>query len=184
MGARATSDTDNNTLYTINTLHDKRAPHATTNRAEIACVNVQRLHISWAFTTYSSEYGCEHHRVHHKGDEHHRVRHKGDEHLGCFVVYHIDNHVGRVLDYYGWKYPDDCGFYKIPQFENNAELLPGQSGCSRYIYWIGHLAKSAYGGTSSKLCIDPWTNSGWLCTICIITDYINSVLSSHSSHHV
>ena len=29
MGARATSDTDNNTLYTINTLHDKRAPHAT-----------------------------------------------------------------------------------------------------------------------------------------------------------
>ena len=29
MGACATSDTDNNTLYTINTLHDKRAPHAT-----------------------------------------------------------------------------------------------------------------------------------------------------------
>ena len=28
MGACATSDTDNNTLYTINTLHDKRAPHA------------------------------------------------------------------------------------------------------------------------------------------------------------
>ena len=28
-GARATSDTDNNTLYTINTLHDKRTPHAT-----------------------------------------------------------------------------------------------------------------------------------------------------------
>ena len=27
--ARATSDTDNNTLYTINTLHDKRTPHAT-----------------------------------------------------------------------------------------------------------------------------------------------------------
>ena len=29
MRACATSDTDNNTLYTINTLHDKRAPHAT-----------------------------------------------------------------------------------------------------------------------------------------------------------
>ena len=29
MGACATSDTDNNTLYTINTPHDKRAPHAT-----------------------------------------------------------------------------------------------------------------------------------------------------------
>ena len=29
MGACATSDIDNNTLYTINTLHDKRAPHAT-----------------------------------------------------------------------------------------------------------------------------------------------------------
>ena len=29
MGARATSAMDNNKLYTINTLHDKRAPHAT-----------------------------------------------------------------------------------------------------------------------------------------------------------
>ena len=29
MGAFATSDIDNNTLYTITTLHDKRAPHAT-----------------------------------------------------------------------------------------------------------------------------------------------------------
>ena len=29
MGAFATSDTDNNTLYTTTTLHDKRAPHAT-----------------------------------------------------------------------------------------------------------------------------------------------------------
>ena len=29
MGACATSATDNNKLYTINTLHDKRAPHAT-----------------------------------------------------------------------------------------------------------------------------------------------------------
>ena len=28
-GAPLTSDTDNNTLYTINTLHDKRTPHAT-----------------------------------------------------------------------------------------------------------------------------------------------------------
>ena len=29
MEACGTSDTDNNTLYTINTLHNKRAPHAT-----------------------------------------------------------------------------------------------------------------------------------------------------------
>ena len=29
MEARATSAMNNNNLYTINTLHDKRAPHAT-----------------------------------------------------------------------------------------------------------------------------------------------------------
>ena len=32
MGALATSAMDNNKLYTINTLHDKRAPHATATR--------------------------------------------------------------------------------------------------------------------------------------------------------
>ena len=35
MGARATSDTDNNTLYTITTLHDKRTPHATTTQGNV-----------------------------------------------------------------------------------------------------------------------------------------------------
>ena len=50
MGALATSDTDNNTLYTINTLHDKRAPHATATLATILVMNGGQVQLP-KFTT-------------------------------------------------------------------------------------------------------------------------------------